>query len=98
MKYKTIELQSGQGVCVVWLNRPEVRNAFNRTMIAELTAAFAALDADAGVRAVALAGRGSAFCAGADLNWMQSMAELGFEENHADAMALAGMLNRLHML
>jgi len=98
MKYKTIELQSGQGVCIVWLNRPEVRNAFNQTMIAELTAAFAALDADADVRAVVLAGRGSAFCAGADLNWMKSMAGFGFEENHADAMTLAAMLNRLYTL
>jgi len=98
MKYKTIELQSGQGVCIVWLNRPEVRNAFNQTMIAELTAAFAALDADADVRAVVLAGRGSAFCAGADLNWMKSMAAFGFEENHADALALANMLYRLHTL
>ena len=58
------------------LNRPEVHNAFDETLIAELTATFAALDADDGVRAVVLAGAGKSFCAGADLNWMKKMAAL----------------------
>jgi len=77
MTYGTIEIQAGQGVAVLWLNRPEVRNAFNETMIAELTAAFDQLEADRAVRAVVLAGRGKVFCAGADLNWMKKMGGLG---------------------
>ena len=52
----------------VWLNRPEVRNAFNDAMIAELTQAFAAIARDRRVRVVLLAAQGKAFCAGADLN------------------------------
>ncbi|HEX9192648.1 MAG TPA: enoyl-CoA hydratase-related protein, partial [Burkholderiales bacterium] len=70
MNYKTIEIQMGQGVAVLWLNRPEVRNAFNEAVIAELNAALGELEADPAVRAVVLAGRGKVFCAGADLNWM----------------------------
>ena len=94
-RYKTIELQPGAGVAVVWLARPDVRNAFNEVMIAELTHAFRALDADPDVRALVLAGQGTAFCAGADLNWMKKMAGYSLDENYADAMGLATMLATL---
>jgi len=98
MAYRTIEIQAAHGVAVLWLNRPEVRNAFNEDMIAEMTAAFGELDADPAVRAVVLAGRGKVFCAGADLNWMKRMGEMDFEENRKDAVAFGAMLNRLHAL
>src|ERR1700716_4043838 len=98
MTYGTIEIQTGQGVAVLWLNGPEVRNAFNETMIAEVTAAFDELEADLAVRAVVLAGRGKVFCAGADLNWMKRMGELDFEENRKDAMAFGAMLARLYSM
>ena len=93
MKHETIEIQAGVGVAVLWLNRPDVRNAFNETMIAELSAAFGEVDENPAVRAVVLAGRGKVFCAGADLNWMKRMGELGFDENRKDAMAL-GTIDR----
>ncbi len=76
----------------VWLNRPEVRNAFNDGVIAELTAAFTTLGADGDLRAIVLAGHGKAFCAGADLSWMRTMAAYSWDENHADATRLAEML------
>ena len=98
MSYTTIEIHAAHGVAVLWLNRPEVRNAFNETMIAELTAAFGELEADSRVRAVVLAGRGKVFCAGADLNWMKRMGEMDFEENRKDAMAFGAMLSRLYTL
>jgi methylglutaconyl-CoA hydratase len=99
VNYETIELQkTPAGIALVWLNRPEVRNAFNETMIAELADAFAALDGDASVRAMVLAGRGPAFCAGADLNWMKKMAGYTFEQNHEDALGLARMLHTLHSM
>jgi methylglutaconyl-CoA hydratase len=79
-------------VAEVWLNRPEVRNAFNDGVIAELTAAFRTLGADADLRAIVLGGHGKAFCAGADLSWMRAMAGYSWEQNHADAGALAQML------
>jgi methylglutaconyl-CoA hydratase len=98
MAYSTIEIHAVQGVAVLWLNRPDVRNAFNEIMIAELTDAFGELDADPAVRAVVLAGRGKVFCAGADLNWMKRMGEMDFEENRKDAVAFGAMLSRLHAL
>ena len=79
-------------VAEVWLNRPEVRNAFNDGVIAELTAAFRTLGADTSLRAIVLGGHGKAFCAGADLSWMRTMAAYTWEENHADANKLAEML------
>jgi methylglutaconyl-CoA hydratase len=79
-------------VAEVWLNRPEVRNAFNDGVIAELTAAFSTLGADPELRAIVLGGHGKAFCAGADLSWMRAMADYSWAENHADASALAEML------
>ena len=79
-------------VAEVWLNRPEVRNAFNSDVIAELTQAFTVLGADPTLRCIVLGGRGKAFCAGADLAWMRAMADFDWERNRADAQALADML------
>ena len=79
-------------VAEVWLNRPEVRNAFNAQVITELTAAFATFGADTDLRAIVLGGHGKAFCAGADLGWMREMAGYDWEQNHADAQVLADML------
>ncbi|MBL8332816.1 MAG: enoyl-CoA hydratase/isomerase family protein [Rubrivivax sp.] len=85
-------LRPSAHVAEVWLNRPEVRNAFNSALIAELTEAFRSLGADPGVRAIVLGGRGKAFCAGADLNWMREMGGYTWDENKADAGRLADML------
>jgi methylglutaconyl-CoA hydratase len=79
-------------VAQVFLNRPEVRNAFNETLIAELREAFAGFASDAALRAVVLGGHGKTLCAGADLSWMRAMADYTWEENRADAQALADML------
>lgn len=98
MKYQTLQLAAQHGVGVIWMNRPEVRNAFNEIMIAELTQAFQAADADEDIRAVVLAGHGPAFCAGADLNWMKKMAGYSLKENQADAMGLVTMLNTIYMM
>jgi methylglutaconyl-CoA hydratase len=96
MDYQTLEVQMDGAVATVWLNRPDVRNAFNETAISEVTAVFRALDADHRVRAIVLAARGPAFCAGADLNWMKKIAGYSRAENLADAAGLAGMLRALH--
>ncbi len=84
------------GVVTVTLNRPEVRNAFNDEVIAEMTTCFAALGARDDVRCIVLAANGSAFCAGADLNWMKRMAGYTRDENLADAAALAEMLRAIY--
>jgi methylglutaconyl-CoA hydratase len=93
-----ISVETKGGVGRVTLNRPEVRNAFDDALIAELTKTFKGLDDDASVRAVVLAGNGPAFCAGADLNWMKRMAGYGYDENLRDARALAEMLSTLDRL
>ncbi|TXT40904.1 MAG: methylglutaconyl-CoA hydratase [Comamonadaceae bacterium] len=91
----TLKIETG-AVATVTLNRPEVRNAFNDEVIAELTAAFTQLGRDSQVRAIVLAAEGPAFCAGADLNWMRRMADYGHAENLADAAQLAGMLHTIY--
>ena len=83
------------GVARVMLNRPEVRNAFDDSLISRLAEIFNQLEHDAATRVVVLAGNGPAFCAGADLNWMKRMAGYGREENLRDAGALAAMLSAL---
>ena len=88
----TLEINRTRQVAEVYLNRPDVRNAFNDTVISELTATFAQLGADPELRAIVLGGRGKSFCAGADLAWMRAMAEYSWEENRADAQKLADML------
>jgi methylglutaconyl-CoA hydratase len=93
---KHLQLHFDRGVETVTLNRPEVRNAFNDEVIAELTAVFAELAKRTEVRCVVLAGNGPAFCAGADLNWMKRMAAYTRDENVADATALARMLEVIY--
>jgi methylglutaconyl-CoA hydratase len=90
-----IDVRKKDGVARVMLDRPDVRNAFDDALIASLTKTLAEIDKDASVRAVVLGGNGTAFCAGADLNWMKRMAGYGQEENVRDARALADMLATL---
>jgi methylglutaconyl-CoA hydratase len=96
--FETLSVEQAGGVATVWMNRPDKHNAFNETLIAELDAAFAQLDADATVRVVVLAGRGKSFSAGADLNWMKAQGEASEAANVADARKLADMLARLATL
>lgn len=95
MTYTTLETTLQQGVAVIWLNRPDVRNAMSAELIAELTDAVGAASEDDAVRAIVLAGRGKAFCAGADLNWMKQAAGYGPAENEADAGKLATLLRTI---
>ncbi|WP_434514309.1 enoyl-CoA hydratase/isomerase family protein [Dechloromonas sp. ARDL1] len=93
--FTTLEIELKGPVATVWMNRPDLHNAFDETLITELTAAFMALDDDADIRAVVLAGRGKSFSAGADLNWMRRAANNGIDENLNDARALAHMLRTI---
>lgn len=95
--YQTLRYAVECQVAIVTLDRPQVRNAFDETSIAELTAVFNRASDDAGVRVVVLAANGPAFCAGADLNWMQRMADYTHAENLADAAQLAGMLRAIDL-
>jgi methylglutaconyl-CoA hydratase len=85
----TVEREGG--VARVWLDRPERRNAFDAELIAAVHEAFTSFAADETLRAVVLAGRGDAFCAGGDLEWMRASGELTHERNVADAERAAAM-------
>ena len=90
-----LEIELDGPVATIWMNRPDLHNAFDQDLIAELTAACKALDDDDDVRVVILAGRGKSFSAGADLNWMKRAADNGIDDNLDDARALARMLRAL---
>jgi methylglutaconyl-CoA hydratase len=96
--FATIEVAERNGVALVTLNRPDRHNAFDETMIAELTQALAAIESSPRLRAVVLLGAGESFCAGADLAWMERMAGFSHAENLGDARALARLLQSLAAL
>lgn len=87
--------RDGRGVATMTMDRPEVRNAFDDALIAELTSAAEELAADDTVRAVVLTGAGEVFSAGADLNWMRRMKDYTFEENVADSTRMNDMFRTL---
>lgn len=98
-RFETIRVaRSSDRMATLTLARPEVHNAFNEVMIAEMTAALTALDGDSSVRVVILDALGKSFSAGADLDWMRRMAAYGPAENLADAEGLAEMLRVLNGL
>lgn len=80
------------GIARVTLNRPQVHNAFDEDLIGRIRDAFERLDADPEVRVVLLRAAGKAFCAGADIAWMQRAAANGVEDNLEDARRFAAMM------
>ncbi|WP_076998543.1 enoyl-CoA hydratase/isomerase family protein [Variovorax sp. KK3] len=94
--FTTLELAVEGPVARIWLDRPDLRNAFDEVVIRELGDAFSQANAAADVRVIVLGARGPAFCAGANLNWMKRAAEFTHEQNLADAGGLAEMLRTIH--
>ncbi len=92
---ETIRLEQNGAVATVILNRPEVHNAFNVTMISEMTEVFTQLGHDDGVRVVVLAGKGKSFSAGGDLNWMKQSISYTEAQNKEDATNMAKMFNTI---
>jgi len=95
---KAVSIIRNGPVAEIWMDRPEVHNAFDARLIAELTTALDALAADTGVRVVVLGGAGASFSAGADMHWMRAMASASEADNRADALALARLLRTLDAL
>ncbi|MES2103779.1 MAG: enoyl-CoA hydratase-related protein [Pseudomonadota bacterium] len=95
--YSTLHLATDpRGVTRVTLSRPESLNAFDEVMISELTEVFSRLAADAATRVVVLAAQGRAFCAGADIGWMERASKNAEPENLADAQRFAGMMQAIY--
>ncbi len=97
MDYQTLKIEHKGPTAWLWMSRPAVHNAFDETLIAELTSAFLALDADALVRAIVLAGEGKSFSAGADLGWMKRQGAASVEENLRDARKLAALFRTISL-
>jgi methylglutaconyl-CoA hydratase len=98
MSYETLSINTDGPVEYVTLNRPEVRNAFNPTLIAELTDWARSVGERRPLRAAVLAGAGKVFSAGADLAWMAESASYTREQNVEDARRMAGMFEALNTL
>jgi methylglutaconyl-CoA hydratase len=92
---RTIEVEQSGAVAWIWMNRPELHNAFDERLIAELTEAFVDLAVDATVRVIVLSGRGRSFSAGADIAWMQRQGNASREDNTADARKLADLFHTI---
>lgn len=84
------------GIATITLNRPDIHNAFDDVLIADLTAKIETLNTDPAVRVIILTGAGKSFSAGADLNWMKRMAGYSHAENLADSRALAKLMKVLN--
>jgi methylglutaconyl-CoA hydratase len=95
MQFKTLKIEFRGAAAWVWMNRSELHNAFDETLIAELTEAFGALDRDPAVRAIVLAGEGRSFSAGADLNWMKRQGAAPPQANLSDARKLAALFRTI---
>ena len=91
MNLERLQLELDGPVARVWLNRPELRNAFDGLMVSELRKVLFDLRSVDAVRAIVLGGRGPTFCAGADLAWMKAMAGFSRQENLREAQALADL-------
>ncbi|RLA05019.1 MAG: gamma-carboxygeranoyl-CoA hydratase [Gammaproteobacteria bacterium] len=86
------------GIIRLTLNQPEIHNAFDDKLIAELTVALKELDKDPDVRVLILDAVGKSFSAGADLNWMRRMADYSQEQNFQDSLNLAGLMSTLYKM
>ena len=97
MNCTTLIIERREAVAWVWMNRPDVQNAFDETLIAELTAAFTFLDGQPAVQVIVLAGVGKSFSAGADLHWMKRQGAAGLYANLSDARKLATLFRVISM-
>jgi len=87
--FQTIEFEKQADLAIIWLNRPDIHNAFNEVMIQELIECIEAVNDMDEIRIVILRGRGKSFCAGADLNWMRGVAQYTFEQNFKESLNLS---------
>ena len=92
---KFLKIENANDYCTISLNRPEVKNAFHPEMIAELTEAFKKVKSSSQLKFVVLAGEGTVFSAGADLNWMKEMVQYSFEQNQKDSEKLWEMFEAI---
>lgn len=96
MEYTTISIEHKGKIATIFLNRPDIRNAFNEVMIRELIDAFKCLSERNDTNVIVLRGRGKAFCAGADLNWMRDVANYSYEQNLKESLQLSECFDTIY--
>ena len=96
MKFTSLRYEVGERRVVITLNRPDKRNALDDILVKELTLAFVAAGKDQNVKVIVLSGAGPAFCAGADLDYLQRLSAFDQEENQTDSRQLAGLFRVIH--
>lgn len=96
--YETLKYEIENRVITIWLNRPQVHNAFNDTMLAELVDILEIVDRSDDIRVVIFTGEGKSFSAGADLHWMQKMIDYTYEENLKDALMISDVFHKIYTL
>lgn len=95
-EYKTLLFEQQDKTGIVWLNRPEIHNAFNEIMISELIDVFYEIEKLKDIRVIILRGKGKSFCAGADLNWMRNVANYSYEQNFAESLNLSICFHKIY--
>jgi methylglutaconyl-CoA hydratase len=96
--YETLKYEINEQIITIWLNRPEVHNAFNDTMLSELVDILEAVDSNEDIRVVIFTGSGKSFSAGADLNWMKKMIDYTYEENLEDSLMISKVFHKIYTL
>lgn len=97
-RYETIAWEADAAVATLWLDRPQVKNAFNARLLQELASAIDEAAADPSVRVLIVSGKGDCFCAGADLEWMRSVVDYSLAENLKDSQAIADVFFKLYSM
>ncbi|MBN3780361.1 enoyl-CoA hydratase/isomerase family protein [Burkholderia sp. Ac-20345] len=97
MSYETLRIEHCGASAWLWMSRPDLHNALNETLIAELTDAFVALDRDPAVSVIVIAGVGESFSVGVDLNWVKRQDAAPPEANLLDARKLATLFSAVSM-
>ena len=92
----TITVEKNNDLGIIWLNRPEVRNAMNGEMIDEIIATLDDLQNDKDIRIIVLRGKGKSFCSGADLNWMKEVVKYGYEKSFEESKVLAQCFYKIY--
>ena len=94
--FETIKVELNEKVATIYLNRPEIHNAFNHKMVLEIISALKSVADNQKLRVLVIRGNGKSFCSGADLNWMKEVVEFDFEKNYNESLLLANCFQTIY--
>jgi methylglutaconyl-CoA hydratase len=94
--YQTIKFETEKGIATIWLNRPEIHNAFNHIMLSEIIDCIEKINHENSILCLVLRGMGKSFCAGVDLNWMKQAPKNTYQQNYSESMQLSKCFYELY--